>query len=101
MLYVLGGKLKKNVAITSCAFNKNYQIFDVGVLQPELNAQDELTPGQIGYAISNMKEVKEARIGDTYFKVGQKVTPEPGFQPSKPMLFAGVYPLDPDEYGLL
>jgi translation elongation factor EF-4 len=43
-----------------------------------------------------MKQVKEARIGDTYFKIGQKVTPEPGFLPSKPMLFAGVYPLDPD-----
>ncbi len=55
-----------------------------------------MTPGQIGYAISNMKEVKEARIGDTFFKVGNKVDPEAGFLPSKPMLFAGVYPLDPD-----
>lgn len=48
-----------------------------------------------------MKEVKEARIGDTFFKAGQKVDPQPGFEPSKPMLFAGVYPLDPDEYGHL
>lgn len=48
-----------------------------------------------------MKEVKEARIGDTFYKVGQKVDPQPGFEPSKPMLFAGVYPLDPDEYGHL
>jgi len=48
-----------------------------------------------------MKEVKEARIGDTFYKVGQRVDPQPGFLPSKPMLFAGVYPLDPDEYGLL
>ena len=101
LFYVLAGKLKKNIALNSCAFHKTYQLFDVGVLQPELNPQEELTPGQIGYAISNMKEVKEARIGDTFFKVGTKVDPEPGFAPSKPMLFAGVYPLDPDEYGLL
>jgi translation elongation factor EF-4 len=92
----LAGKLKKSIALNSCAFNKTYQLFDVGVLQPELNSQEELTPGQIGYAISNMKEVKEARIGDTFFKVGSKVDPQPGFSPSKPMLFAGVYPLDPD-----
>lgn len=39
LYYVMAGKLKKNLAVTSIAFNKNYQIFDVGVLQPELNPQ--------------------------------------------------------------
>lgn len=58
LFYVLSGRFKKNIAVTSCAFGKNYQVFDVGVLQPELNSQEELTPGQIGYAVSNMKEVK-------------------------------------------
>jgi len=40
LFYILGGKFKKNTALTSCAFNKNYQVFDVGVLQPELNSQE-------------------------------------------------------------
>ena len=43
-----------------------------------------------------MKNVKEARIGDTFYKIGVKGQPEPGFRPSQPMIFAGVYPLDPD-----
>jgi translation elongation factor EF-4 len=48
-----------------------------------------------------MKQVKEARIGDTFYKIGDRVTPEPGFKASKPMMYAGVYPLDSDEYALL
>ena len=58
LFYVMNGTLKKGTTIISCHFNKNYQVFDLGVLQPELTSQDELTPGQIGYVLSNMKQVK-------------------------------------------
>lgn len=54
----MSGSLKKGATIISCNFGKSYQVFDVGVLQPELTSQDELTPGQIGYVLSNMKLVK-------------------------------------------
>ena len=68
LFYVMSGVLKKNTTIVSCHFGKSYQVFDVGVLQPELTSQDGLTPGQIGYTLSNMKQVREARIGDTFYK---------------------------------
>jgi len=45
------------------------------LLEPEITPKDKITPGQIGYAISNMKQVKEARIGDTFHQIGQKVNP--------------------------
>lgn len=48
-----------------------------------------------------MKEVAEARIGDTFHKTGCKVEAEKGFEPSKPMVFAGIYPLDPDDFSAL
>lgn len=48
-----------------------------------------------------MKQVKEARIGDTFHKIGEKVTLEPGFKPAKPMMYAGVYPLDSEEFNAL
>ena len=97
----MSGVLKKNATIVSCHFGKSYQVFDVGVLQPELTSQDGLTPGQIGYTLSNMKQVREARIGDTFYKFKQKVEPEPGFQASKPMMYAGVYPVDPNDFAQL
>ena len=101
LFYVMNGTLKKGTTIISCHSNKSYQVFDLGVLQPELISQDELSPGQIGYVLSNMKEVKEARIGDTFYKIKEKVEPEPGFKSSKPMMYAGVYPVDPDDFNQL
>ena len=97
----MSGELKKGVTIVSSAFGKTYQVFDVGVLQPELTSQTKLTAGQIGYTISNMKLVKEARIGDTFFKLGNKMPAEEGFKPSKPMMYAGVYPIDAEDFPLL
>ena len=94
----MSGTVKKGVTITSCHSGKAYQIFDVGILNPEFNSQPCLTPGQIGYISSNMKQVKEARIGDTFYRLKDKVEPEPGFKASKPMMYAGVYPVDPDDY---
>ena len=48
-----------------------------------------------------MKQVKEARIGDTFYKTKEKVEAEPGFQPSKPMMYAGVYPINPEDFPTL
>jgi translation elongation factor EF-4 len=75
LFYVMSGELKKSSAIMSCSSGKTYQIFEVGMLEPELTSKKSLFPGQIGYAVSNMKQVKEARIGDTFYKIGEKVTP--------------------------
>lgn len=89
------------MTISSCASGKNYQVFEVGILNPELTETNFLSVGQVGYVLSNMKEVAEARIGDTFFKPGSKVDPEKGFEPAKPMVYAGIYPLDPDDFTAL
>lgn len=101
LFYVMSGELKKGSTIISCSSGKTYHIFELGLLQPEMTAHNSLTPGQIGYVISNMKQVKEGRIGDTFHRIGEKVTPEPGFKPAKPMMFAGVYPLDTEDFTAL
>lgn len=53
--------------------------------------------GQVGYFICGMKTSKEARVGDTFYHVKFPVDPLPGFKPSKPMVFAGLYPVDTSE----
>lgn len=101
LFQVKSGELKKGMTLTSCASGKSYQVFEVGILHPELTEQEFLTVGQVGYVLSNMKEVAEARIGDTFYKAGVRVDAEKGFEPAKPMVYAGVYPLDPDDFTLL
>ena len=58
LFYVMNGELKKGLNIMSCSSGKNYQVFEVGMLQPELTTTQNLVPGQIGYVVSNMKQVK-------------------------------------------
>ena len=101
LFYVMSGELRKATTILSCFSGKAYQVFEVGLLEPELTTKKSLLPGHIGYVVSNMKMVKEARIGDTFYKIGEKVTPEPGFKPAKPMMYAGVYPLEAEDFNQL
>lgn len=93
-----GGTLKKGDQIVSCAFSKRYDIFEVGILNPEPTATEKLEPGQVGYVMTNMKAANEARVGDTFRSPNQNIVPEAGFAPAKPMVFCGVYPEDPDDY---
>ncbi|XP_069487829.1 translation factor GUF1, mitochondrial isoform X2 [Ambystoma mexicanum] len=57
--------------------------------------------GQVGYLIAGMKDVEEAQIGDTFYLQKQPVEPLPGFKSAKPMVFAGMYPMDQSEYNNL
>ena len=62
---------------------------------------DALYAGQVGYLITGMKTIHEARIGDTIYHTKNPVTPFPGFKPAKPMVFAGIFPVDSEEFELL
>ena len=80
---------------------KRYDVFEVGVVQPKMTPTSILTIGQVGYFLSNMKSVADAHIGDTFYE--EKITrdnvhPFPGYEPPKAMVFAGIYPEDPDDY---
>lgn len=73
----------------------------MGILNPEEKPQKLLSSGQVGYVMTNMKTAQEARIGDTFYIEGSQVEPLEGFQPAKPMVFVGIYPEDPNQYGNL
>ena len=67
-------------------------------MYPEPLQMQALYTGQVGYIITGMKSVKEARVGDTFFHTKSPVKALPGFKPAKPMVFAGIYPLDTSEF---
>ncbi|EMD38064.1 hypothetical protein CERSUDRAFT_134612 [Gelatoporia subvermispora B] len=92
------GVLRKGDKIASCYTRKKYEVTELGIMHPEEVPTTSLRPGQVGYIACNMKESSEAHIGDTLHRAGVPVEPMPGFKPAKAMVYAGVYPIDSNDF---
>lgn len=101
LIAVHDGEIKKGDKISLAQSDQAYEVLEIGLMYPELTPMPALYAGQVGYLITGMKTVKEARVGDTIFHTKNPVTPFPGFKPAKPMVFAGIYPIDSDEFAAL
>jgi elongation factor 4 len=101
LVEVIDGIIKKGDSLMSYHSEKKYDIFETGIVQPLMNPTGILKTGQVGYIITNMKNIQEAKIGDTFYgpKLDKKqVNALPGFEVSKCMVYAGIYPTDPSDY---
>lgn len=98
LIAVHDGVIKKGDMINLAQAGASYEVLEVGLMYPEPTPTGVLYPGQVGYLITGMKSVKEARVGDTICHTKQKVAPFPGFKAAKPMVFAGLYPVDSEEF---
>ncbi|OCH88190.1 GTP-binding protein lepa [Obba rivulosa] len=98
LVNVQEGVLHKGDKIASCYTRKKYEVTDLGIMHPEEVPTTCLRPGQVGYIACNMKESSEAHIGDTLHRAGVPVEPMPGFKPAKAMVYAGVYPIDSNDF---
>jgi GTP-binding protein LepA len=93
------GVIKKGDKVKFFNTGKEYVADEVGVLKMELIPKNELTTGEVGYIISGIKDATEVKVGDTITHVIRPCDKAiEGFQEVKPMVFAGVYPIDPTEY---
>ncbi len=95
------GSIKKGDMITLAQRGISYEVLEIGLMYPDETPTDALHAGQVGYLITGMKTIKEARIGDTIYHAKKPVTPFDGFKPAKPMVFAGIYPVENVEFELL
>ncbi|NQU67647.1 MAG: elongation factor 4 [Candidatus Marinimicrobia bacterium] len=76
-----------------------HEITEVGVLKLKKQPCEELQAGNVGYIITNIKDVRQIKVGDTLtVKEKRSTTPLPGYRPIKPMVFAGLYPVDTNDY---
>ncbi len=101
LVAVQDGEIKKGDKITLAQQDNNYEVLDVGLMYPGQTSTPALYAGQVGYLITGMKTVKEARVGDTIYLSKKPVTPLPGFKPAKPVVFAGIFPVEASEFQLL
>ncbi|XP_067950104.1 translation factor GUF1, mitochondrial-like [Watersipora subatra] len=95
------GQIQTGAKILSLQSGKKYEAQELGIMSPDLTPISTLYEGQVGYVVANMKNAKDALIGDTLCLVDEKVEPLPGFKPAQPMVFAGVFPMDQSEFSAL
>jgi len=101
LIAITDGELHKGNYVSLAQTGRNYEVLDIGLMYPDEQPTDHLYAGQVGYVITGMKTVKEARVGDTMCLKDKQVAPFPGFKPAKPMVFAGIYPSDTVDFELL
>ena len=96
---ILNGQLKKGDLVKFFATNNDYIADEIGVLGMDLMPRKELTPGHVGYIISGIKNAREVKVGDTItLKANPCEERINGFEDVKPMVFAGIYPVDTEDY---
>ncbi len=96
---IVNGSIKKGDKVKFFNTGMQYDADEVGVLKMDMIPRKELTTGEVGYIISGIKDAKEVKVGDTITHVATPCAKAiEGFQEVKPMVFAGVYPIDPTEY---
>lgn len=96
---IINGEIRKKDLVKFVATEKEYFADEVGVLKLGLEPKDVLGPGDVGYIISGIKTAKEVKVGDTITHVKNPCDAAiDGFEEVKPMVFAGVYPIDAEDY---
>jgi len=99
MVRLIDGEISKGTKIRLMSNNQVYEVDSVGALSPKMKELDRLSAGEVGFIIANIKIVADTKIGDTITgHQNPTAVPYPGFQEVKPMVFAGLYPVEPNQY---
>jgi GTP-binding protein LepA len=99
LVRVIDGKIKKGMKVKLMSNDQEYIIEKVGVFTPKPTDINELDTGQIGFIITGIKSLSETKVGDTICDSLNPIEiPLPGFKPSRPVVFCGLFPIDSSEY---
>ncbi|MBM3143387.1 MAG: elongation factor 4 [Chloroflexi bacterium] len=96
---VFEGQIRKTDSLRMMATRKNTTPVEIGIFSPQMRATDQLSTGEVGYIATGLKSVHECRVGDTITLTDCLAeTPLPGYRKAKPMVFAGVFPVEGEDY---
>ncbi|MDB9937097.1 translation elongation factor 4 [Candidatus Pelagibacter sp.] len=99
LVRVIDGKISKNMKIKMMSTNQEYFVEKVGVFTPKATDINELNAGEIGFITTGIKVLSETKVGDTICDASKPLQEAlPGFKPSKPVVFCGLFPVDSSEY---
>ncbi len=95
---IVNGTIRKDDFVKFVSTGKEYHADEIGVLKLDMAPRAELSAGNVGYIISGIKTSKEVKVGDTITHVGRPAPAIAGFEEVKPMVFAGVYPIEAEDF---
>jgi GTP-binding protein LepA len=98
LVRVVDGEVKKGDRIKFISTGRTYEVTSMGVFSPKAREVDSLAVGDVGFIGANIKDLVQAKIGDTVTLADATPEPLPGFVDVKPMVFAGIFPINTDEY---
>ncbi|MBC7263705.1 MAG: elongation factor 4 [Chloroflexi bacterium] len=99
---VVDGVLKTGEPLKLMSNNVPVEAVEIGVFRPKMTPVEQLSAGEVGYVATGLKDVREASVGDTITSLNQPAAqPLEGYRPAKPMVFAGLYPVEGEDYNLL
>jgi len=100
---VVDGCLKKGDIVHLFVTKRDLEPLEMGIFRPQMVQIDTLSAGEVGYIATGMKTIRDVRVGDTIALAmeGKELMPLPGYNPIKPMVYAGFYPTEADNYNLL
>ncbi|GIK41955.1 MAG: elongation factor 4 [Chloroflexota bacterium] len=97
---VVDGQLKKGDTVQLLATERTLEPLEIGFFRPGMQPTDQLSAGEVGYIATGLKTIRDVRVGDTVAHA-LNVQALPGYKPVKPMVFAGFYPTEAEDYNLL
>ncbi|RUM88950.1 MAG: elongation factor 4, partial [Thermovibrio sp.] len=96
---VFDGEIRPGMRIKLMSNDKEFEVVEVGTQSPKMVKTDKLSAGEVGWIAANIKNIEDTQVGDTITDAENPTAePCPGFRPAKPMVFAGLYPVDSDDY---
>jgi GTP-binding protein LepA len=98
LVRVMEGRITTHEQIKLCFNNETHEVESLGVLTPKPIVLNELAAGDVGFMVANIKQVADARMGDTVIEADRPAAPLPGFEAIKPMVFAGLFPVVASDY---
>jgi GTP-binding protein LepA len=98
LVRMVDGQLRRGMKIKFMSTGREYEIGEMGIFTPKPKAIESLSVGEVGFISANIKDIVQAKIGDTITGVKENPEPLPGFQEVKPMVFAGLFPIITEEY---
>jgi GTP-binding protein LepA len=95
---VFNGRLKPGMQIKMGSTGRTYDVDEVGAFRPGMRPEKELTAGEVGYVAASIKNLRDARVGDTMLDSENAAPPLPGYKQAQPMVYAGIYPQSSDDF---
>ena len=100
---IVSGEVKRGDILYSMNSKEKFEVLEVGYFKPKYIPCENLNAGEVGYIVTGLKSVRQAKVGDTLYagKNLETTTPLPGYKKVMPMVFAGIFSVDTDDYPLL